>query len=100
MGFVHMSNQSLVPIQADQLQEYIEQGYSRHLENQALHLAGIKGRYEHLNIKWNPAIEKEAMRRDGGGITVYLRKISMEQERERHQAKLKEYAENPMYGAW
>lgn len=64
------------------LEAYMDSAYERHLENQAMHIAGIKGRFHHLNIQWTPEIEKEAMRRDGGGITAYLRKISEDQHEE------------------
>lgn len=81
--------------------EYIEQGFSRHQERQVLHLAGIKARYHDLNIDWNPTIEQEAMKRDGGGITVYLRRIAAEQEETRKQARVQHYQENcPEYGTW
>ena len=79
---------------------YVDQGWARHLEHQAMHLAGIKGRYHHLNIQWNPVIEKEAMKRDGGGITVYLRRIAADQEQTREEQNRIARASNPQYGTW
>jgi hypothetical protein len=59
--------------------EYMESAYTRHQENQLMHRAGIKGRYQYLNLEWSEEILEEAVKRDGGGITAYLRKISEEQ---------------------
>ena len=82
-------------------QQYIDDGYKRHLENQAMHMAQIKGRYAHLNLDWTPTIEKEAMKRDGGGITNYLEQIAKDQERIRELNRQEEYkAKFPMYGQW
>lgn len=72
------------------LEAYNAKAWERHLERQVLHLAGIKGRYAHLNLDWNPEIEREAMKRDGGGITAYLRKIS-EDQAEARRARLAEW---------
>lgn len=63
--------------------EYLAQGYTRHQENQLMHRAGIKGRYQHLNIDWTEEILEQAVKRDGGGITAYLRAIAETQLEER-----------------
>lgn len=72
------------------LEAYNAQTWERHLENQIMHLAGIKGRYAYLNLEWTPEIEREAMRRDGGGITVYLQRIA-EAQQEAFRQRLQTY---------
>lgn len=99
MGYVVMGMFSLKS-GTPEYDEYVNQGYARHKENQLMHLAGIKGRYQHLKIDWDEQIEREAMRRDGGGITAYLRQISEYQETLREEARIRQYEKNPMYGAW
>ncbi len=90
-----MNNQSYTS-GTPEYEEYVNQGYERHKGNQASHLANIKARFKYLNIQWTPVIEQEAMRRDGGGITVYLRDISELQE----QAKKELQALTPNWGTW
>lgn len=62
----------------------------------AMQIAGIKGRFIHLNIEWTPKLEQEARKRDGGGITVFLERIAAEQEEARQKAR----EANPGYGSW
>lgn len=73
--------------------KYVEEGYQRHLANQARFLEGIKERYKALCIQWTPEIEKEALRLSGAGITQYLRGISKQCEIARLEA-------NPDWGTW
>lgn len=80
-----MTSNQILHGNTPEYEAYVTAGYARHLENQAMHLAGIKGRYHHLNLDWTPEIEKEAMRRDGGGITAYLRRISEDQAQARRE---------------
>lgn len=63
--------------------DYVAQGYARHLENQRLWLVKTKKQYADLNITWSPEIEHEAKRLAGAGITKYLRKVSKEQNEAR-----------------
>lgn len=65
------------------LEAYNREAWARHQENQLMHRAGIKGRYQHLNIDWTEEILEEAVKRDGGGITAYLRRIAETQLEER-----------------
>lgn len=68
---------------------------SREAQN-AMQIAGIKGRFQHLDIEWSPEIEHEARKRDGGGITVYLEQV----EREQAELRLQARKAVPGYGVW
>ncbi|UIS24700.1 hypothetical protein S21ZY_138 [Pseudomonas phage ZY21] len=59
-------------------------------QRQLMHRAGIKGRYQYLNLEWTEEILEEAVKRDGGGITVYLHRIATEQT-EARRARLAEW---------
>ena len=76
--------------QITDLDQYLKDGYTRHQENQLMHRAGIKGRYQYLNLEWTEEILEEAVKRDGGGITAYLHRIATEQT-EARRARLAEW---------
>lgn len=87
-----MSNQTLHSGTAE-YDRYVEEGYQRHLENQARFLMQMKERYKDLSIQWTPEIEREALKRSGAGITQYLRNISKQCETARLEAI-------PEWGTW
>lgn len=65
--------------QITDLEAYNREAWARHQENQLMHRAEIKGRYQYLNLDWTEEILEQAVKRDGGGITAYLRRIAEEQ---------------------
>jgi hypothetical protein len=68
---------------------------SREAQN-AMQIAGIKGRFAHLDIEWTHDLEQQARKRDGGGITQYLETIAAVQEEAREKAR----KSVPGYGVW
>uniref|UniRef100_A0AAU6W1S5 Uncharacterized protein n=1 Tax=Pseudomonas phage Nican01 TaxID=3138540 RepID=A0AAU6W1S5_9CAUD len=65
-----------------------------------MHKANIKGRFDHLKIEWTEEILEQAMKRDGGGITAYLRAIAEHQEKVREHGIRVSRQRNPEWGSW